>query len=85
MKKITLLIALFAWFIAGPRVLRAQQPSPVKVQEGIGEGNQNEEADKPPHVKTRSATGGCESLLNSKPDHHDGCECEHHVNSKGLN
>ena len=36
MKRITLLIALFAWFIAGQSF--AQLPSPVKVQEGMVQG-----------------------------------------------
>ena len=36
MKKITILFAVFAWFIAGQGF--AQQPAPVKVQEGIVQG-----------------------------------------------
>ncbi|HEY3390679.1 MAG TPA: carboxylesterase family protein [Prolixibacteraceae bacterium] len=36
MKKITVLIAVFAWFVAGQSF--AQQPSPVKVQEGLVQG-----------------------------------------------
>jgi len=36
MKKITVLIAVFAWFVAGQSF--AQQPSPVKVQEGMVQG-----------------------------------------------
>jgi para-nitrobenzyl esterase len=36
MKRITVLLAVFVWFVAGQSF--AQQPSPVKVQEGMVQG-----------------------------------------------
>ena len=56
----------------------------VESHEGIGEGDQHEEAEELPHVETLASVGGGQRFLHPKPDEHDGRESDAHANPQSI-
>ncbi len=52
----------------------------VIVHHYVGEGEQHEEVEKPPHAEPGLSVRRCKRLLYAEPDEHDGCQRQDDVN-----